>query len=107
MLVPAPLRLVGLDGRLTYLFQALLEESGLVFPACRNTPLAFKDRLERGQMGDLQDVMSRWQPWIPPKPAQGLQQVGGAPHWPRWFSWASKTSRLSLSIFWCNCFDAV
>jgi len=44
-------------------------------PRLLQTPLAFKDRLEKGRMDDLKDIMSRWQPWIPPKLDQSFQQV--------------------------------
>lgn len=40
------------------------------------TPLAFKKRIEEGNMGDLADIMPRWKPWIPPKNDQAFQQVG-------------------------------
>eukprot|EP00983_Pelagomonas_calceolata_P106049 1159192-Pelagomonas_calceolata.AAC.3 len=42
----------------------------------RDTPLAFKERIEQGRMGDLAEIMPRWQPWVPPKQDQAFQQVG-------------------------------
>mmetsp|Transcript_5815 Transcript_5815/g.15496 ORF Transcript_5815/g.15496 Transcript_5815/m.15496 type:complete len:114 (+) Transcript_5815:496-837(+) len=41
-----------------------------------DTPLAFKERIEQGRMGDLAEIMPRWQPWVPPKQDQAFQQGG-------------------------------